>query len=119
MKLPSIIKTPRHQRFHIEPRYYDPVKEEIEQRTAQIKRELELDSGRNNTDRARSATTTRLRGAFASKRKKAKGINIMQAVIVLLLTGGIVGYMYYGNIALYIFLLVSSLLLWLKIRGKI
>ena len=30
-------------RFDVKPRYYDPVKEEIEQRTAKIKRELQAE----------------------------------------------------------------------------
>ena len=41
MKLPSIFKTASHQRFAIKPRYYDPIKEEIEERTSRIKKELE------------------------------------------------------------------------------
>lgn len=36
----GFFKTSTHQRFHIEPRYYDPVKEDIANRTARIKREL-------------------------------------------------------------------------------
>ena len=34
MKLPSIFKTPNYQRFDIKPRYYDPIKEEIEENPA-------------------------------------------------------------------------------------
>lgn len=116
MKLPSIIKTPRHQRFHVEPRYYDPVREEIEQRTAQIKKELELE---RDDERLNGEASSRIRGAFQTKRARAKGVNIMQGVILLLLVGGLVGYWFFGNIALYVFLMVSSLLLYLKIRGKI
>lgn len=116
MKLPSIIKTPRHQRFHIEPRYYDPVKEEIEQRTAQIKKELELEQ---KDDSSYGDSSSRIRGAFQTKRARAKGVNIMQGVILLLLVGGLVGYWFFGNIALYVFLMVSSLLLYLKVRGKL
>jgi len=115
MKLPSIIRTPRHQKFHIEPRYYDPVKEEIEQRTAEIKKELEMDSeGEYDGD-----PSSRIRGAFKTKRAKAKSVNMMQAVILLLLVGGLVGYWFFGNLALYVFLMVSSLLLYLKVKGKI
>ena len=32
MKFPSLIKIPRHQRFHLKPRYYDPIKEDVENR---------------------------------------------------------------------------------------
>jgi len=115
MKLPSIIRTPRHQKFYIKPRYYDPVKEEIEQRTAQIKKDLEMETEEGGG----SDYSSRLRGAFKTKRAKSKSVNMMQAVILLLLVGGLVGYWFFGNLALYVFLMVSSLLLYLKVKGKI
>ncbi len=115
MKFPSLLKTPRHQRFHIEPRYYDPVKEEIEQRTALIKKEMENRKASGEPD----DSSSRIRGAFIRKRAKAKGVNLMQGAILLLLVGGLTGYWYFGNIALYVFFMVSSLLLYLKIKGKI
>lgn len=118
MKFPSIIKTPKYQRFNIEPRYYDPVKEEIEQRTSQIKKDLELEAQRTEGDFT-GGSSSKLRGAFKTKRAKARGMNMTQAAIFVLLASGAFGYIYYGNIALYIFLTVSSLLLYLRIKGKI
>ncbi|WP_332912383.1 hypothetical protein [Algoriphagus boritolerans] len=41
MKFPSIFRTASPMRYDIKPRYYDPIKEEIEQRTSRIKKELE------------------------------------------------------------------------------
>jgi hypothetical protein len=41
MKFPSLFRTASPMRYDIKPRYYDPVKEEIEQRTSRIKKELE------------------------------------------------------------------------------
>lgn len=41
MKFPSLFRTTSPMRYDIKPRYYDPVKEEIEQRTSRIKKELE------------------------------------------------------------------------------
>lgn len=118
MKLPSIIKTPKYQRFHVEPRYYDPVKEEIEQRTEQIRKDLKIEA-KSGTGEMGEGTASRIRGAFKMKRAKARGVNMMQAVIFVLLSAGAFGYIYYGNIALYIFLIVSSLLLYLKVKGKL
>lgn len=40
MKFPSLFRTASPMRYDIKPRYYDPIKEEIEQRTSRIKREL-------------------------------------------------------------------------------
>ena len=45
MKLPSFVKLPGHKKFTITPRYYDPIKEEILERTEMIKREM---SGEEN-----------------------------------------------------------------------
>jgi len=118
MKFPSIIKTPKYQRFHIEPRYYDPVKEEIEQRTADIKRQMERDAGKDGTF-DEEAASSRIRGSFTSKRAKAKSVSLMQGVILLLLVSALVGFWFFGTIALYVFLIVSSLLLYLKITRRI
>ena len=41
MRFPSLFRTPRHQKFHIEPRYYDPIKEEIAERTERIRKEMD------------------------------------------------------------------------------
>ena len=43
MKFPSIFRVNSPMRFDIKPRYYDPVKEEIEQRTSKIKKDLEME----------------------------------------------------------------------------
>lgn len=111
MKLPSLFKTPRYQRFHVTPRYYDPVKEEIDARTSRIKSIVDadkdvLDSG--------EMPQSRISGSFVTK--KRKGVNMTQPVIILLLVGLLVGYWYFGNIALYTFGLISSVLLYLKIK---
>lgn len=115
MKFPSLFKTPKYQRFNIEPRYYDPIKEEMEQRTSQIKREMELETN----DDSRSAYQSRLEGSFARRRGKNKAVNVMQIIIAFILIGGFGGYIYFGDIALYVTFTISSLLLYLKVKGKI
>ena len=40
MKLPSLTRLPKNRRFNFQPRYYDPIKEEIEERTSRIKKEI-------------------------------------------------------------------------------
>lgn len=40
MKIPSIFRLPQHKRFTYVPRYYDPIKEDIVNRTERIKKEL-------------------------------------------------------------------------------
>lgn len=114
MKFPSLLRTPKYQRFSINPRYYDPVKEEIESRTMRIKRELEADGklGGHQDEYVPS----RLEGSFKSRRSKSRGVSFMQLIIMLLLTVGFIGYLYIGNTAIYLFALVSSVLLYLKVK---
>ncbi|UII34965.1 hypothetical protein LVD17_14225 [Fulvivirga ulvae] len=115
MKIPSFFKTPRNQKFNIAPRYYDPVKEEIEQRTSRIKKELMLENGEDVSDE--NFYNSRIVGSFRHGRSKTKSTaGLTQAIIIMLLVGGGAGYLYFGNLALYIFLLVSSVLLYLKVK---
>ncbi len=93
MKLPSIVKLPRNRQFTVTPRYYDPIKEDIKERTARIKREL----GEDELIDYKSSISS----AFSRKsRHSAKGNN-MQILFILLLAGGFAGFLFYGNIALY------------------
>ena len=114
MKFPSLFRTARHQRFHIEPRYYDPVREELDARESRIKAELR--TGKSETSGYSYDGSSRLSGAFTRRTSRRSGMNIMQVVILLLLIGLIVGFYYFGNVAVYIILLLSSLLLYLKIK---
>ena len=120
MKRPSLFKTPRHQRFNLTPRHYDPVKEEIEARTARIKAELEREKKglAAEGDFAEYGAGAGIRGAFKqrSNRTKSKSVNGTQLVILALIIFGLGAYWYFGNSGLYVFLLVSSLLLYLKLR---
>ncbi len=112
MKVPSLFRIAKYQRFRIEPRYYDPVKEEIEQRTSQIKRELAANGDENLVYRS-----SRIAGAFKKGRSNAGGsATFMQLIIMMLLAFAIFGYIYLGNIALYIFATASVLLLYLKMK---
>lgn len=115
MKLPSIIRTPKHQRFHFEPRYYDPVKEEFREREERIKRSLSLKDveGYDEEDYAQHSA---IRGSFIQKRSAKSGsAGLMQFIIAVLLIGLIFGYMFYGDLAVYIVLAISSVLLYFKL----
>ena len=66
MKFPSIFRTASPSRFDIKPRYYDPVKEELDQRESRIKKQLEAEGKLGDIkeeDRLRSYESG-LRGAF-------------------------------------------------------
>jgi len=113
MKFPSLIRLPRNKRFNFEPRYYDPIKEDIENRIAQIKNEL----NQADDDLYRSG----LVGAFNRNREsKVKAAPaLLQLIIFTVLLGGSVGWLFYGNIALYAISTLIPLYLFLRLRKVI
>lgn len=89
MKFPSLIRLPRNRRFEIEPRYYDPIKEEIEERTARIRQELE--SGKSG------AEYTPGRISFERKTQNVPSSSLLQMGIAALLGTVVMGWLYFGN----------------------
>jgi len=84
MGIPRFIKLPGYKRFEYSPRYWDPEKEEREERIRQIKQELgyEMPSDPNRT--------TIKRGSFRQAHQKTKvratrGTNIRLVVILAVL----------------------------------
>ena len=116
MRLPSIFRIPSHQRFKIQPRYYDPVKEELDQRIARIKREIQSKKNPSLTD----DFETSIRGAFTSRRnvrKKSASVSFIQSLIVVILIGFFWGFYEFGNKAFYLLLLMIPV--YMLIRRKI
>lgn len=102
MRFLSILRIPKHQRFEIEPRYYDQVKEDMEQRTSRIKRELSRRKGV-----AGSVEYSRINGAFSRRSRNEFGnTGLLRFFITVYLSGGFGGYLYFGNIFLYMMLSV-------------
>ncbi|MCK4748440.1 MAG: hypothetical protein KAT15_15420 [Bacteroidales bacterium] len=84
MGIPRFIKIPGHKRFEYSPRYWDPEKEEREDRIRQIKHEMgiEIPSDPNRT--------TIKRGSFRQAHRKTKiratrGTNIRLVIILAIL----------------------------------
>ena len=84
MGIPRFIKLPGYKRFEYSPRYWDPEKEEREERIRQIKQEMgiEVHSDPNRT--------TIKRGSFRQARQKVKvkatrSSNIRLAIILAVL----------------------------------
>lgn len=130
MKFPSIFKVSQPNRFNITPRHYDPVKEEISDRTERIRRELQqegiLQSDEEINDEYRSRST--IRGAFTKggpiKRQPSNifaSAGIIRLIIMVILIGGFAGYIYIGPIVLtymlYTGLGISALLVLLKLKS--
>jgi len=66
MGVPRFIKLPRPKRFSYSPLYWDPEKEEREDRIRQIKQEMGINSGRDPN------RTTIKRGSFRQAKQKTK-----------------------------------------------
>lgn len=133
MKLPSVFRTATPMRFDIKPRYYDPVKEEIEQRTSQIKTELEaqgLLEKSDGTSRDFGSYGAGIRGSFANHKgiKERDGITMfastamIRSFIFLLLLGSIFGYVYLGPVIFeylaYIAALVAAIYFFYRLKPK-
>lgn len=104
MKLLSIFKTPTYQKFAIKPRYYDPIKEEIEERTSRIKRELEEGKGLEEQEDLGGYSGASIKGSFASYRGgKSKDtssvfspVSIVRTIFFFGMVIAAFGYIYIG-----------------------
>ncbi len=88
MRFPSLFRLPRHQQFQIQPRYYDPVKEEIDERTRRIKEEMQ---GRE----AGTYQSTKIN--FKRKAASAPSTSLLQLGIAAFLGILIVGWLQFGG----------------------
>lgn len=109
MRFPSLFRLPRYQQFEIKPRYYDPVKEFVEERKSLIEK--------GKSDKITDYSSSRIR---FERRKSSEGINtsLLQLVIALVLAGMIVGWLYLGNDMLYVTLGLIPLYFYLRFRKK-
>ena len=114
MKFPRIFKVPGHRRFHIEPRYYDPIKEDIEQRTAHIKAEMERERSQGSSPRS-------LRNSFRDARERREQESIRSNIVLGILMAGMLGFVFayleYGNWAFLILLAIIPLYIYLKSKS--
>jgi hypothetical protein len=130
MKFPSLFRTASPMRYDIKPRYYDPVKEEIEQRTSRIKRELAeqglLDS--ENEDSLENFGSG-IKGSFSQYRGiKPRDTSVFSstAVIRTLLFLGMIlmafGYIYIGpdifTYLLYLGLLIAGVYFFFRLKNR-
>jgi hypothetical protein len=133
MKFPSVFRTAAPMRFDIKPRYYDPVREEIEQRTSQIKKELEAQGLLDKTDgtsRDIGSYGAGIRGSFAQHKgiKARDGVNMfastamIRTFIFLLLLGSIFGYIYLGPVIFeymaYMIALIVAVYFFIRLKPK-
>ena len=105
MKIPSLIKIPNHQRFYIKPRYYDPIKEEVENRERLIIAEINAEKKKGTY-----VPGTRISSAFTRQMAKKDNSSLLRFLFVILLFGGTVSYLFYGLPALYVIFGIGALI---------
>jgi hypothetical protein len=117
MKLPSLIRLPNHTRFNITPRYYDPVKEEIEERISKIKADMEREKELEESGINSSAIS----GSFKAKSKIGGSSNASarQFIIALILMGTAFGWLYLGNSIFYMVTIAFPIFIHFKLKNPI
>ena len=108
MKFPSLSRIPKYKRFNFEPRYYDSIKEDIQNRTERIKGELKITSSQSHREHIKSA--------FNNRARRDKSSDFMQLLLIIIMLGAFGGWLYFGNAALYIFIVIFPLYVYLRTR---
>jgi type IV secretory pathway VirB6-like protein len=118
IKFPSLFgRTPKHQKFSFEPRFYDPIKDELKERENRIRQEME-----NEKNKTIEGYKTRIHGSFHSARKRSSASQadlqaaVMRIAILLVLVVILVAYLQWGSVALYGLLIVIPVYAWLRFR---
>jgi len=118
MKLPVLFgRTPKHQKFAFEPRFYDPQKEEREERNRRIEQEL-----KNAENGSVDGYETRIKGSFHSARKRSQASStdlkaaLIRIGIILFLVIFFIAYLQWGNKAMYMLLVFIPFYAWLKFK---
>ena len=100
-RFPSLFRLPKHQQFHIKPRYYDPVKEEIAERTERIREEMRGKEGGNYQPSKIN---------FKRKAQSAPSSSLLQLGIAAVLGLMVMGWLQFGGDFFYY-------LLWVIVPG--
>jgi Flp pilus assembly protein TadB len=116
MKLPSLLRVPKPRSFEYQPRYYDPQKEEREERFKRILREAEAKKD-ESFYADKEAYKGHIAKAFEQGRKQQQGAQVgrTQIVLMLLLVLTVVAYWYLGSKGLWLLLGgVLAVYFWLR-----
>lgn len=109
MRFFSFFHLPRHREFNFQPRYYDPIKEEIEERVKMIKKEQNSEQQERNS---------MISAAFRRRQNQNKTTSINQFLILAILVTTALFYWYWGNQGV-LFILIPAIGYWIlrKTRG--
>ena len=119
MKFISLFtKAPSHQKFAYNPRFYDPKKEEMEERENRIKSELEKERGmKEDLVQHRS----RIAGSFQAARKRSKASSepnaaVLRSLILICLVLFLMAFITWGKVALYGLFIPVLLYFYIKLK---
>ncbi|EMR01275.1 hypothetical protein [Cesiribacter andamanensis] len=112
MKIPSLVRLPKYNKFTYEPRYYDPVKEEVTERAERIRREVEAQP----SEELRGRLQAEWKQAQSRQETQAKQSSVSQLIFVVLFFFTFVGFIFYGNNALYLGLILIPVYIFLRVR---
>jgi Flp pilus assembly protein TadB len=121
MKFLSLFtKAPSHQRFNYTPRYWDPKKEERQEREARLRRELELEQGKTPVT---TGYQSRIAGSFQAARKRSKVTTDPSAVLIrlgvlLFLVVFLMAFLTWGKPVIYSLFLFIPLYFYLKFKKR-
>lgn len=114
MKIPSIAKLPKYKQFDFQPRYYDAVKEMVEQKMKEARMELETEK-----EEVTEGYEKRIKQGFRSKsRIERQPTDFSQPLFVLCFSGVFILYYFYGNLAFWLLAIVFPLYLFIKLRKR-
>ena len=110
MRIPTLSRLPKNKRFNFQPRYYDPIKEEIEERTSRIKSEMDVTTS--------DAYRENISAAFRRRSRAEKKSGVMQFAFVILFLLIFIGYLTFGEKIFFSFLLLIPVYIWLKLKRR-
>ncbi len=112
MKIPSLNRLPNHKRFDYTPRFYDPVKEDLENRKSHIKGKQE--------GRLVNGVRGNIRAAYSSRRYAQNNVNYSLRFIVIALAGSVILSIIFNNWLPMLTVLGAVMVfrIWRKSKGK-
>jgi len=113
MKLPSLSKLARHKQFDYQPRYYDPIKEEVQARAERIRQNITQEK-----TGIYQADSSKIREAFQQSRRKDKQTDMLQLMFVVAFSLLVWGYFEFGNMILLPAVGLMTGYVWLRIRKR-
>lgn len=129
MKLIQLFgKSPKYRRFSYDPRFYNPGEEERIERENRIRKELENEKKPEMSpeELENFGHRERMSGSFREAKRMAartgatrpdSSANILRLIILMVITLGLIGYIQYGQVALYVVMgAIVPLYLYLKFR---